>query len=233
MISTGTVVWQAAYLPCGEVQVQINTATNNLRFPGQYFDVETGLHYNWNRYYDPVTGRYISADPIGLDGGLNLYAYVGSNPVNWVDPEGLAGNLTIHSSGTGRGSLGSGGISGHSWISYTPDGGSTTTYGTWGNNPRGMGNGLHENLEIGRTGDATRSAHLNDTEERRLTETIDQCRQGREDCWGYRSPCSTFASDAWNNATGESLSPYGPYSNPSSLRNSIIDANGGALHGAR
>ena len=87
--TTGTVVWQAAYLPYGEVQVQVNTITNNLRFPGQYFDAETGLHYNWNRYYDPVTGRYISADPIGLEGGLNLYAYVGGNPVNLIDPEGL------------------------------------------------------------------------------------------------------------------------------------------------
>ena len=85
----GVVVWQAAYLPYGEAQIQTNTVVNNLRFPGQYFDAETGLQYNWNRYYDPETGRYISADPIGLAGGLNLYAYVGGNPVNWTDPEGL------------------------------------------------------------------------------------------------------------------------------------------------
>lgn len=57
--------------------------------PGQYFDAETGLHYNWNRFYDPETGRYISADSIGLGGGMNLYAYVGGDPVNWVDIFGL------------------------------------------------------------------------------------------------------------------------------------------------
>ena len=86
---SGTVVWQAAYLPYGEAQVITETVHNNLRFPGQYFDAETGLQYNWNRYYDPETGRYISADPIGLAGGLNLYAYVGGNPINAIDPEGL------------------------------------------------------------------------------------------------------------------------------------------------
>ncbi|AVD71755.1 hypothetical protein CAY53_10020 [Desulfobulbus oralis] len=56
----GTVVWQAAYLPFGRTQVQLGTVQNNLRFPGQYFDAETGLHYNWNRYYDPDIGRYLS-----------------------------------------------------------------------------------------------------------------------------------------------------------------------------
>jgi RHS repeat-associated protein len=63
--------------------------TLNLRLPGQYYDAETGLHYNGHRDYDPATGRYVEPDPIGLAGGLNVYAYVANNPLNWVDPLGL------------------------------------------------------------------------------------------------------------------------------------------------
>jgi RHS repeat-associated protein len=89
--TSGTVVWKAAYLPFGQAQILVETITCNIRFPGQYYDSETGLHYNINRYYNPLTGRYMTPDPIGLEGGINLYPYVQNDPINSIDPEGLEG----------------------------------------------------------------------------------------------------------------------------------------------
>jgi RHS repeat-associated protein len=60
-----------------------------LRYPGQVFDEETGLSYNLHRYYDVAAGRYIQADPIGLEGGWNRFGYVGGDPLNAIDPDGL------------------------------------------------------------------------------------------------------------------------------------------------
>ena len=63
-----------------------------LRFPGQYYDAETGLYFNNNRFYDSATGRYVESDPIGLAGGVSSYAYVGGNPLSYGDPLGLIPN---------------------------------------------------------------------------------------------------------------------------------------------
>ena len=72
----------------GLFQNEIATTHQPLRFQGQYFDAETGLHYNRHRYYDPETARFVTQDPIGLDGSENLYFYT-PNPVSWLDPLGL------------------------------------------------------------------------------------------------------------------------------------------------
>jgi RHS repeat-associated protein len=86
----GAVVWSAKYSSFGKADVDPSSSvTNNLRFSGQYFDQEIGLHYNYYRYYDPKSGRYLTPDPIGLVGGINLYLYVSGNPINLVDPKGL------------------------------------------------------------------------------------------------------------------------------------------------
>ena len=93
--STGNVVWSADYLPFGEVILNEDPdgdgkkVVNNFRFPGQYYDEETGLHYNMNRYYAPGIGRYPTPDLIGLAGGINLYSYVANNPVKLIDLNGL------------------------------------------------------------------------------------------------------------------------------------------------
>jgi RHS repeat-associated protein len=89
--SSGAVVWKAEYSSFGKATVDsASTVINPLRFPGQYEDAETGLHYNLLRYYDPGIGRYLRTDPIGFWGGINLYAYCIGNPANWGDPYGLA-----------------------------------------------------------------------------------------------------------------------------------------------
>ena len=86
--SGGTQVWAWAGDAFG-TGAPTGSATINIRMPGQYVDAESGLFYNWNRYYNPSIGRYISSDPIGLEGGLNTFLYAEASPVMYVDPEGL------------------------------------------------------------------------------------------------------------------------------------------------
>ncbi|WP_296413050.1 RHS repeat-associated core domain-containing protein [Zoogloea sp.] len=84
----------------------------NLRFPGQYYDQESGLHYNWNRYYSPRMGRYISSDPIGIEGGGNSYSYVNGNPLSYTDPEGLQATAVLGGFGGGSSAAGAGATAG-------------------------------------------------------------------------------------------------------------------------
>ncbi len=106
--STGTPVWRAFYEAFGQAHLDPgNTIAGfSIRFPGQYYDAETGLHYNFFRYYDPSIGRYISADPMWELAGPNLYLYASLNPTGQIDyyglwPFGLPGRGTAEKNAPG------------------------------------------------------------------------------------------------------------------------------------
>ncbi len=97
----GEIVWRGCTSLWGETlkeeNKQYTVVAQNLKLQGQYLDRETGLHYNTFRYYDPAVGRFTQPDPIGLAGGMNLYAYA-SNPLTWIDPLGLTPCMGLPSS---------------------------------------------------------------------------------------------------------------------------------------
>ncbi len=102
--ASGAVVWAAEYKPFGEVNITTNTITNNLRFPGQYYDAETGLNQNWWRDYNPPTGLYLESDRLGIRRGTNhLYIYAKSNPLLYTDIEGSLPNFGGGAFGVGGG----------------------------------------------------------------------------------------------------------------------------------
>jgi len=91
-------VWRATFLPFGGVHSVTGTAATDSRFPGQWFNLESGLHYNWHRHYDPTTGRYLQPDPLGMPDGPSRYAYAVNTPQMAVDPDGLQSRLMLRGS---------------------------------------------------------------------------------------------------------------------------------------
>ena len=88
-------VWQATWLPWGGAHAITGAASLDARFPGQWFQIETGLHYNWHRHYDPTLARYTQADPLGFVDGPSMYAYAANSPLIYVDRDGRVGLVAV------------------------------------------------------------------------------------------------------------------------------------------
>lgn len=149
----------------------------------------------------------------------------------------MSGILKIHSNAS------EGGIFGHSWIEYCPIDGVPVTYGTWGNHPDSGANGLKENLELGRQSEYCRVMFINTQQAANLFATIASYRAAGSDAWSLANPCSAFAAEAWESATGECLVHRNAMlSTPAKLAKSILRANlgtkfeqnpGGTIHKSR
>jgi len=92
MDASAAVTWRGETSPFGTYVYTAGSASDpDLRLPGQWLEAGSGLYQNWHRDYDPSLGRYIEADPLGIAAGQSLYGYVGQDPLNLIDPEGLRG----------------------------------------------------------------------------------------------------------------------------------------------
>ncbi len=219
----GSIVFKADYdaygKPITDNWQPITGFSPRYTFSTKRFFKELGLYYYGYRWYLPELGRWTTPDRIGYKGGTyNLYMFCANTVVTVVDKYGLSGTLTIHSN------------SGHSWIEFKHDRnensarfGTHKDYGFTGNREP---SGYHEGKFRPGSSDANRSMHINDEQEKAMNGRIADSALEGDSAWDALDPCSGFAADVWEAATGEDLQDrFLGISNPATLKNSINEAN--------
>ncbi len=215
----GGIVFKADYDAYGKItRIDNGIFEPRYTFSTKRYFKELGLYYYGYRWYLPELGRWTTKDRIGYKGGTyNLYMFCDNTVVTVVDKYGLSGTLTIHSN------------SGHSWIEFKHDRNENSARFSTSKDD-GFRSGVEVSSYIKDNfnpwSEANRSMHINDEQEKAMNGRIADSALEGDSAWDYLDPCTGFAADVWEAATGEDLQDrFLGISNPITLKNSINEAN--------
>ena len=221
--SSGNPEAQYSYDPYGRITQLRGGQASDFQYAGYFQHAPSALNLTVFRAYSPILSRWINRDPIQEAGGINLYEYVSSEPLNSNDTDGLSGWLTICSCRTGKPLNLIPFVGKHTWVQYLQDGSSGP--------PQNLGTSYGAGLDTSQphsTPTETRSGYLDDNQEQSLFNYLNNTASKGRRAWRPWRSCARFACRCWKVSTGENL---GNPNTPVGASNAINNANSGMSSG--